>query len=645
MSNPFLRRATEYVRDDEAFLALVSPEPVKYFLAEEGGSGRLYDRLTVIRGTPGSGKTTIARLFDTSCLSALLRNRDVDNFRPLVTALTDVLAIRDGLPAIAGCRLPLETDYRDFWEFPYPAELRSSLMHGLIQARAMLAWIRGLAATGIGEDRIQIVARQDAYSAVESIGGPHGPGLVRRAREVEAALYGIISSLVAPPVASLKTEATSSYRPFDVIDRFRVAGDPFPAGGADLIPLVVLDDAHTLHPDQFASLKRWLVRRELRVSRWMLTRLDVLHPAEALAAIAEEPTAESELPGIGLRREVTNILLQGGSGRDRRQSRVNFRRTARDMGDRYLRQMPQFSAKQLFSLTSLLQTEVEPLPPSKLKDLEAAVHRTARKLSISDKRLAAIQGKVSAYEQGAQPLTEDVRLAVTSIMLHRFSKRAERHRGLFETDEESPQLRPMDVNSGVVDGARLQLFHQEQRPYFVGFDDLCDASSDNAEQFLRLAAVLVEASAVQLTRGRSGTLSPRTQHMELRDAATKMMDDWNFPHAVQVRRLVDRIARSCVEISLHPNAPLAAGANAMGFPQEEFDQLPERFPDFARWLQFAVAYNALTLVPNYDCKKKAWCLLELGGIPLLHYGLTLKRGGFIESSLADLVSLLRDPQA
>lgn len=56
MANPFLRRATEYVREDEAFLALVSPEPVKYFLGEEGSSGRLYDRLVIIRGTPGSGK-------------------------------------------------------------------------------------------------------------------------------------------------------------------------------------------------------------------------------------------------------------------------------------------------------------------------------------------------------------------------------------------------------------------------------------------------------------------------------------------------------------------------------------------------------------------------------------------------------------
>ena len=33
MSNPFLRRATEYIRDDFAFLAIVSPEPLTAFVA------------------------------------------------------------------------------------------------------------------------------------------------------------------------------------------------------------------------------------------------------------------------------------------------------------------------------------------------------------------------------------------------------------------------------------------------------------------------------------------------------------------------------------------------------------------------------------------------------------------------------------
>lgn len=183
-------------------------------------------------------------------------------------------------PAVAGCRLPLETDYRDFWEFPYPQELRSSLMHGLDQARSMLAWIRSLAGAGIPEDRIEIVPRSDAYSAIESIGGCMAlawPSVPVRLRQP---CTGSSSPLVAPQIGSLPLDATSSYRPFDVIDRIRIRGHPFHDHG-DLVPLVVLDDAHTLHPEQFDALRRWLIRRELRVSRWLVTRMDVLNPAEA----------------------------------------------------------------------------------------------------------------------------------------------------------------------------------------------------------------------------------------------------------------------------------------------------------------------------------------------------------------------------
>src|SRR5437867_1137878 len=222
MDNPFLKRATELLRDDEAFLAIVSPEPVTYFLSKPGQDGGLYDRTVIIRGTPGSGKTTLARLFEYPTLATLLRNRTIGAYRELIAALTDCGAIAHETPTIIGYRLPLETDYRDFWEFPYPDDLKLGLMTALIQARAVLGWIRHLTSAGIAHNDIAIIPRHDAVAATEIVGISNVATAVKRAREVELALYKIVAALVAPEISDLDPTSTNAYRPFDVIDRFRI---------------------------------------------------------------------------------------------------------------------------------------------------------------------------------------------------------------------------------------------------------------------------------------------------------------------------------------------------------------------------------------------------------------------------------------
>ncbi len=100
------------------------------------------------------------------------------------------------------------------------------------------------------------------------------------------------------------------------------------------------------------------------------------------------------------------------------------------------------------------------------------------------------------------------------------------------------------------------------------------------------------------------------------------------------------MATQCVSKSKEPNAPLDGGANAFGIPQDEFLRIPERQSDLARIILFGLAYNAFTLVRNYQNKGRTWCLLELGGVPCVKYGLTLHRGGFLERRVDDLLALL-----
>ena len=152
----------------------------------------------MIIGTPGSGKTTLARLFEFRTLRTLLRSSHMNRYGPLVDILTSCGAIRNEYPVLVGGRLPLEAEYREFWELPYPEELRARLMMQLLQARAVLAWLRHIQDSGVPLEQVEIVPRADAYAAIASVGGRAGLDLRNRARDVERAIYGILGRSRTP---------------------------------------------------------------------------------------------------------------------------------------------------------------------------------------------------------------------------------------------------------------------------------------------------------------------------------------------------------------------------------------------------------------------------------------------------------------
>ncbi len=643
MENPFYKRATEYLRDDDEFLAVVTPEPVLRFLKEPADTGRLYDRLVRLWGTPGSGKTTIGRLFEFSALSALGRASALPSYKDLAAAMVECHALVDQAPILLGCRLPLETSFRDFWELPYPEPVRFRLMKAFLQAKAILAWWRQLGEVGVPVDEVRIVPRPGSESRLSSIGGEGGASIQARARAVEAAIYRVVGSVIAPEESQLPAEATDDFALFDLIDSIQAPFDtPSARRILDFKPLVILDDAHVLHPEQYGRLKHWLARRELRLARWLLARFDVLQADEAIEASADGPDTASPPPGLTSDRDIVEIRLQRHESDDghRVQRKGSFRSMAKDMANRLLTRWPIFSSRNMTSIADLLGQESEPISASRQARLRDAVVASQEQLRITNDRRDSLEGEVGRFADGKSYLAEDLRHAMLMILMHRYNKRTGGP-DLFGDDPEPS--RPVVANTEVEDSARLHLLHQYDRPYYRGIDDLCDSSTENAGEFLQLAAVLLDDLANQLSRSRKRMLTATRQNHLLREQAKRTIAEWNFPHHIQVRRVVEALGERCRATTLEPNAWLRP--NAYGIPNEEFRDIPKTYQGLARVLQFGSAYNAWSLRPNYSCQGQSWCLVELGGAVILKYGLSLRRGGFLKGTASEIARLINEPLA
>lgn len=625
MANPFLRRATEYVRDDEAFLSIVSPTPLTTFLATNKHKDDMFEVPVRIIGSPGSGKTMLATLAEFKMVETILKDKTNQTNRALAAALAQAGFLQDGRPHVAAVRVPMESEYRDFWELPYEPSVKAKLAFWLVQARAVLGLIRNLTINKTREiEDIEFIPRANYEAHLDQIGGLSAVGIRNRALAVQRAIYSVGAGLRPPKFENLPTDATAPYAPFDAISGIRI---DWMGEKIELSPLVMLDDIHALHHDQLEAMFGMLSHREMKFGRWLMMRLDALSPSAVLRSSGSQPT-HNRASG----RDFVDIRMQDDEKSDR--VRRQFRTMASDMAKRYLPLVEALRNKNATDIERLLPTEPPQLTSGQIKQLEEKVSREQSKLGITLSRRREIDSIVDDFIKRTKSHDNgpDVALAMKRILLHRYAIRIARSTpSLFEEMDPDPKT-PLKADSDLAHGARLHLHHEYGRPFHYGLNEICDASDANAEVFLQFAGALVASIETRAIRNSPLSLSARDQQSILVEKAKGIMDDWPFAHAQRVRTMVDTIGRECLAESLLPNAPLGAGANAVAILEEEMEALPID-DELGVVLKHAIANGAVTIERNYGQGGKLWALIELTGTVSLVHGLTFNRGGFLPKKI------------
>ncbi|MDH7639243.1 hypothetical protein [Sphingomonas oryzagri] len=625
MANPFLRRATEYVREDESFLSIVSPAPLTTFLATSRNKDDMFEVPVRIIGAPGSGKTMLATLAEFRMVETILKDETNPTNRTLADALALAGFLKDGKPNVAAVRVPMESEYRDFWELPYEPIVKTKLAFWLVQARAMLGLIRNLTANRTRAiDAIEFVPRANHEAHLEQIGGLSAVGIRDRALAVQRAIYKVGAGLRAPKLENLPIDATAPYAPFDAISRIRIDWN---GETIEMSPLVMLDDVHALHHDQLEAMFGMLSHREMKFGRWMMMRLDALSPGAVMRSHGDQPT-HNRAQG----RDFVDIRMQGDDKKDT--SKKQFRTMARDMAKRYLPMVEGLRNRGATDIDRLVPSEPPKLSAAQLRDLEGKVAKDQEKLEIGPKRRKEIEDIVEDFIRRTKSYDDgpDVALAMTRILLHRYAVRIARATpSLFEEIDPDPKT-PLKADADVAHGARVHLHHDYNRPLHYGVDEVCDASNENAEVFLQFAGELVANIETRAIRNNPLALPAKDQQSILVEKAKSIMDAWAFPHAQRVRQMVDTIGADCKAESLLPNAPLGAGANAVAILEEDMEEM-SLDDELGPVLKYAIAHGAITIERNYGQGGKLWALIELTGTVGLVYGLTFNRGGFLPQKL------------
>jgi hypothetical protein len=313
------------------------------------------------------------------------------------------------------------------------------------------------------------------------------------------------------------------------------------------------------------------------------------------------------------------------------------------MAGRYLQQMPIFARRNLTSLEELLESTAPSLPAGKLKQLQESLNGGSRR-AIGANRRREIEGLVDTYlgserRRAGSADAPEMRAMMIRILYERYLKRVPQNSLFDEAIDIAPSM-PLKADNNVRNAAEMQLYHEYGRPYFYGFDTLCDAASENAEKFLRLAGHLVAQLETQIIRNAGVKLAPAVQDRLLQERAVRMLEDEDLPERARVLHLCKKIAQQCLVVTREPNASLAEGPNAWGILQTEFDTIVTRHPELARVLQSGVAYNMFSLVRDYGTKGQIWCLVELSGVWSLKVGLSLARGLFLERKVNDLIDAI-----
>lgn len=624
--NPFFARTSEQLSEVSQYVQTFGAGALD-MLPEQ-----VWDRLLILRSSPGAGKTSLMRMFAVDSLQWVRENAKPGE--PLFQELAERGVLIEGRVSKLGLLLNLDRDYRSLLDLPLPPETSERLFLRLLDVRILVAAVR--AAMKLTERRYPDDAHlfhlvipggdPQVEALVERVGGPYGDGILSYARRTENEILGLLDALLVTEVREPLEGHGSLYSLRLLSEGIAVAGEPL-----DAQPLVMFDDGHKLEPSQRTRLLDELRRRETATARWYAERFEALSDQELLAATGE-PGRDHILVDL-------DDVARNGSSDSRRFQRGRHDRVLEDIARRRATKYLASYADETQDFLALLEEDADEILSGRGPEVASALRARVETLVGDERRYESWFADAHA----ATGWEAAVRWRELEVLIHRDKRR---HPGLFE---ETLSLEESIARSSpaIREGASLAVAKEFDLPIYGGSATLVRLASHNVEQFLTLCGDLFGEMLVDISLGRRPFLQMRRQHRVIRDASERFWESIprTVPHGRDVQALVGEVVRIAKDEGAKPTMPYPPGVTGTAMLMGERARLldadyRDRTPGAERLfsaLASAVAHNVITAELDYSVKGGRYMVLYLNRLLCPRFYLPLSLGSFRERRLSEML--------
>lgn len=576
-------------------------------------------KLIVIRGSPGSGKSSLLRLFEADTLAAIHLRRQQNRDEDLVQRLEHLGILSDSGPNILGIYIHCDSSLSDI---AHVSSNAGQLLNALLDIRIVHSFVKAI--HQLEQNKCLPATDNWVLSPLES--GEMPPAIFSTSYKIdelqeqclsrERDFSKLLNSFPDDPLPPSIQPHSRLYSLDYLAQQIHQIPDL-----SHIIPVVMLDDVQDLYQEQRQHIKDEFIRRSA-IPRWLAVRSQVFGLEDLVST--DEATEGREYRNIPL----DEIFQQKPGVFPKFAANVILRRL---QGTEALQQLP------LADFKNLLMPPDKTVPPDTATKLLTEIHTRLDKLAhLYRGNDIPISNTAEVTKQDLQKMEEFL------IVAERKARRVQRT--LFP---ELDSIEPPDDKTE--QAAELFLAKRTGWPYYYGFDKLVQVANSNVDQLLSTFAAVVDRMIYRAELDRDKAINGKDQEAILSRSSEdyyKVLEQ--KPRGGAIRQFIDNLGQFCSYVTYKPNAPIAPGVNGFGLTRNQLkravssDDLEAMI--FREVLTNAVAGNVLSVrVTKQGQKGEEKIVFYLNRILCVKFKLPLSFGGWQPVTTPSLIKMMQEP--